>query len=127
MNRRTFLQTGLATLGLQRLRANEGLRPPVDFRYAPLLRQAPYCFPDDPQKSLVGERGDLRYGFDRRRKVFHFTHTVQFGLAGMDREPRIRQWLEAPELPVIHTRLEYTEAFVELITFATARQGEGRH
>jgi hypothetical protein len=38
---------------------------PVDFRYAPRLSQATICFPDDPKKSLVGQSGDLRYGFAR--------------------------------------------------------------
>jgi len=38
---------------------------PVDFRYAPPLSQATICFPDDPKKSLVGQSGDLRYGFAR--------------------------------------------------------------
>src|SRR6266699_4786434 len=37
----------------------------VDFRYAPRLQQATICFPNDPQKSLVGQGGDLRYGFTK--------------------------------------------------------------
>src|ERR1700744_4623135 len=30
---------------------------PVDFRSTPLSYQTLFCFPDDPLKSLVGERG----------------------------------------------------------------------
>src|ERR1017187_9047453 len=34
----------------------------IDFRYSPLSYQTAYCFPDDHYKSLIGERGELRYG-----------------------------------------------------------------
>jgi hypothetical protein len=34
----------------------------IDFRYSPLAWQTAFCFPDDPHKSLVGERGELRCG-----------------------------------------------------------------
>src|SRR5258708_40287960 len=37
----------------------------IDFRYAPRLQQATICFPNDPQKSLVGQAGDLRCGFTK--------------------------------------------------------------
>ena len=35
----------------------------VDFRYAPRNQQSTICFPDDPRKTIVGQTGDLRYGF----------------------------------------------------------------
>src|ERR1017187_9693207 len=37
-------------------------RERVDFRYAPPSWQTAFCLPDDHYKSLVGERGELRYG-----------------------------------------------------------------
>jgi hypothetical protein len=35
----------------------------VDFRYAPHHQQSTICFPDDARKTIVGQAGDLRYGF----------------------------------------------------------------
>ena len=37
----------------------------VDFRYAPHHQQSTICFPDDPKKTVVGQAGDLRYGFGK--------------------------------------------------------------
>ena len=42
---------------------------PVDFRYSPAFRQTAYCFPDDPYKSVMNEKGSLLYGFDRENKI----------------------------------------------------------
>ena len=36
------------------------------------------------------------------------------------------QRLEAPGVPIVHTRLDRPEAFLHLTTFATRREGEGR-
>ena len=126
MNRRTFLQTGGALLGAVPARAAEARRAPVDFRYAPLEWQATFGFPDDPYKSLAGERGDLRYGYDRRKQVNHFPQTVRFSLSGMEPDEVAWQRLEAPGVPIIRTRIDRPEAFLELTTFATNRAGEGR-
>ena len=41
----------------------------IDFRFAPRLRQATICFPDDSKKSLVGQVGDLRYDFAKEQIV----------------------------------------------------------
>ena len=99
----------------------------VDFRYAPGSWQTAYCFPDDPHKSLIGERGELRYGNPGRGKSLdYFPLVVEFGLNGMDRASAGRQWLESPGAPIVHTRLDYPEAFVELTTFATNLPDEGR-
>ena len=88
----------------------------IDFRYAPLSGQTAFCFPDDHAKSLIGERGELRYA----------SLTVEFSLLGMEPDVVAEQRLEAPEIPVVHTRIERPEAWLELTTFATNRAGEGR-
>ena len=36
------------------------------------------------------------------------------------------QRLEAPGVPIVHTRLDRPEAFLHITTFATRRAGEGR-
>jgi len=99
----------------------------VDFRYTPLSSQLAYCFPDDHHKSLVGEHGDLRYGHPGRgRGIDYFPEVVDFTLEGMEKN-RVRwQQLEAPGVPIVHTRIDRSEAFLELTTFATRRDGEGR-
>src|SRR6267378_4938142 len=57
----------------------------VDFCYAPRLSQATICFPDDPKKSLVGQAGELRYGFAKNLLVGmeDFAAVCTFSLAGM--------------------------------------------
>jgi hypothetical protein len=101
-------------------------KPSIDFRYAPVDRQTAYCLPDDPFKSLVGGKGDLRYGYDRRRNVYNFPQIMQFSLAGMDADPTFEQTIESPGVPVVHTRIVRSAAVLELIAFATKRPGEGR-
>ena len=134
INRRKFLATAalaaptapLASLSTdQSLSATEPGR--VDFRYAPASWQTAFCFPDDPYKSLAGERGELRYGHPGRGKdIDYFPLVVEFGLAGMNRATVGRQWLESPGTPIVHTRLDFPEAFLELATFATNLPEEGR-
>ena len=99
----------------------------VDFRYAPVMQQATLCLPDDPHKSLVGERGDLRYHYPVGSwSVAEFGEVVEFGLGGMQGERVVSQRLEAPAVPIVTTRLERDSAFLELTAFATNRPGEGR-
>ena len=129
MKRRTLLQSGGALLGAAAapaLASPATRRTPVDFRFAPLESQATFCFPDDPHKGLSGEKGDLRYGYDRRKQVNYFTETVLFSLRGMEPDQVTMQQLEAPGVPIIHTRINRPEASLELTTFATNREGEGR-
>ena len=100
----------------------------VDFRYAPLQCQHVFCFPDDPHKGVIGERGDLRYGRsagDNQNGYFP-DEAVEFFLIGMGPDTGIQQRLEAPGVPIIHTRIERAEAYLELTTFATNEPGEGR-
>src|SRR5258708_5260065 len=100
----------------------------VDFRYAPRLSQATICFPDDPKKSLVGQAGDLRYDFAKALVggMEDFATVCTFSLAGMQDDRVVRQWLEAPHIPVIHTLIERSSATLELTAFATRHENEGR-
>jgi hypothetical protein len=100
----------------------------VDFRYAPRLSQATICFPDDPKKSLVGQAGDLRYGFgkDLSVGVEDFATVCTFSLAGMQDDRVVRQWLEAPDIPIVHTLIERPTATLKLTAFATRYANEGR-
>lgn len=100
----------------------------IDFRYAPRLSQATICFPDDPKKSLVGQSGDLRYGFAKGLLVGmeDFATVCTFSLAGMQDDQVARQWLEAPRIPIVHTLIERTTATLELTAFATRHANEGR-
>jgi len=100
----------------------------VDFRYAPRLSQATICFPDDAKKSLVGQAGDLRYGFGNELLVGmeDFSTVLTFSLAGMQDDRIVRQWLEAPDVPIVHTLIDRPAATLELLAFATRREKEGR-
>jgi hypothetical protein len=99
----------------------------VDFRYSPLSFQSAYCFPDDPFKSLIGEHGDLRYGNPGAGKALeYFTTVVEFSLLGMEADQVVRQQLEAPSVPIVHTYLARPEAELHLIAFATNEDNEGR-
>lgn len=100
----------------------------VDFRYAPRHSQSSICFPDDPNKTIVGQAGDLRYGFAKSLLVGmeDFATTVEFSLAGFQDDRIVRQWVEAPGVPIVHTLIERPAATLELIAFATRHAGEGR-
>jgi len=98
----------------------------VDFRYAPLQWQTAYCFPDDPHKSLVDQSGRLLYGNPGRTGAEFYPVLVEFSLLGMENDHVVRQELEAPGVPVVHTLIERPGARFELISFATNRAGEGR-
>ena len=101
-------------------------RIPVDFRYSPAFRQTAYCFPDDPYKSVMNEKGSLLYGFDRENKIQYFPLTIDFSLGGMKPASVVNQTLESPSVPIVHTTLERTDATMKLTTFATNNPGEGR-
>jgi hypothetical protein len=99
----------------------------IDFRYAPLSFQTAYCYPDDHYKSLIGERGELRYGHPGLTGgIGYFPQVVEFSLEGMEDNVVGGQRLEAPGVPIVHTRLDRPEAFLQITTFATQRAGEGR-
>jgi hypothetical protein len=100
----------------------------IDFRYAPRLSQATICFPDDPKKSLVGQSGELRYGFAHALSVGmeDFATVCRFSLAGMQDDHVIREWTEAPNVPIVHTLIDRPTVTLELTAFATRHQNEGR-
>lgn len=141
-SRRTFLG-GLAASGAAAVASQTELAPSktsdrqshngnyqakIDFRYAPRLSQATICFPDDPKKSLVGQAGELRYGFAHALTVGmeDFATSCCFSLAGMQDDRVVRQWLEAPAIPIVHTLIDRPTATLELSAFATRHQNEGR-
>jgi hypothetical protein len=142
INRRTFLTGGTAAGLLTSLNVPAALRgsgaeptaaddagsPAVDFRFAPADFQSTICFPDDPDKTVLGKRGDLRYDFpaDIFASIDQFGTIVEFGLAGMGDETWRDQKMEGPGVPIVHTRRERPAASLELIAFATRRDGEGR-
>lgn len=142
INRRTFLAGGTAAslfTGLDldaRLRAGDepvssthaAEDSVVDFRFAPADFQSTICFPDDPHKTVLGKRGELRYDFpqDRVAGIDQFGTIIEFHLAGMGEETWRAQTMEAPDVPIVHTHLERAGASLELIAFATRRAGEGR-
>ncbi len=100
----------------------------VDFRYAPADYQSTLCFPDDPDKTLIGKWGDLRYDFPRDQfaAINQFGTIVEFTLAGMARDTWTEQTMEAPGIPIVHTRMERPTATIELVAFCTRREDEGR-
>jgi hypothetical protein len=107
------------------LRAATSLANPpdtkVDFRYAPRNQQSTICFPDDPRKTIVGQAGDLRYGFAKSLSagMENFGTVIEFSLAGFQDDKILRQWIESPAFPIVHTLIDRPVATFELIAFAT--------
>ena len=128
MNRREFLTTtGTGIVAMPAALEGAGLKTGIDHRYTPLSWQTAYCFADDPYKSLIGECGELRYGNPGRGKpIDYFTTIVGFSLFGMEPDKVVRQELEDPATPVIHTWVARPEANLHLTTFATNEPDEGR-
>ncbi len=134
LNRRAFLtQTGAASAiaaraeGLAVTGENPAEAPPVDFRYAPRSWQTAFCLPDDPYKSLAGDRGELRCGHPgTNSSIQQFSSVVEFSVCGLEPDTVERQELEAPGVPIVHTFIDRPSAKLELIAFATNRAGEGR-
>jgi hypothetical protein len=100
----------------------------IDFRYAPHQQQSTICFPDDPRKTVVGQAGDLRYGFGKSLSagMENFSTVIEFSLAGSEDDRVLRQWIESPSIPIVHTLIDRPAATLELIAFATHHAGEGR-
>jgi hypothetical protein len=103
-------------------------RANVDFRYAPRNQQSTICFPDDPKKTIVGQAGDLRYGFAKSLSagMENFGTVIELSLAGFQDDKILRQWIESPDIPIVHTLIDRPAATFELIAFATRHAGEGR-
>ena len=100
----------------------------VDFRYAPHHQQSTICFPDDPKKTVIGQAGDLRYGYSKSLSagMENFGTVIEFSLAGFQDDKILRQWIESPAIPIVHTLIDRPAATFELIAFATRHAGEGR-
>lgn len=100
----------------------------IDFRYSPRNQQSTICFPDDPRKTIVGQAGDLRYRFAKSLSagMENFGTVIEFSLAGFQDDKILRQWIESPAIPVVHTLIDRPVATLELIAFATDHHGEGR-
>jgi len=100
----------------------------IDFRFAPADFQSTICFPDDPDKTVIGKRGDLRYDFpaDIFASIGQFGTVVEFTVAGMGEDAWREQTMEGCGIPIVHTRIDRAAINVELIAFATRRDGEGR-
>ena len=99
----------------------------IDFRYSPLSYQTAYCFPDDHYKSLVGERGELRYGYPGQGGgISNFPEVVKFSFGGMEDDQLGGQRLEAPGVPIIHTRLDRPRSLSAHHHVRHTRAGEGR-
>jgi hypothetical protein len=142
IDRRTFLAGGTVAgvlTGLELSQTLRGTEPQatgagesedtaIDFRFAPADFQSTICFPDDPDKTVIGKRGDLRYDFpaDVFAGIGQFGTIVEFAVAGMGEDTWREQTMEDPGIPIVHTRLDHGTATVELIAFATRREGEGR-
>ena len=142
INRRTFLSSGAAAgvlsgvdfaLALQNSSATQTTQDhaasgTVNFCFAPTEWQSTVCFPDDPDKTVIGKWGDLRYDFPSNpfAGIGQFGTIVEFALAGMPRSQWVKQWMEAPGISIAHTLIEQPAASMELIAFPTRRAGEGR-
>ncbi|HPA18483.1 MAG TPA: hypothetical protein PLU30_12105 [Verrucomicrobiae bacterium] len=99
----------------------------VDFRFSPAQWQTAICFPDDPHKSLVGERGELRLsGKPLQWPYAPHPEQVEFTCLGMEADVVCEQKIEGPAIPIIHTRIERPDAEIHLIAFASMRPPEGR-
>jgi len=77
----------------------------VDFRYAPRNQQSTICFPDDLRKTIVGQAGDLRYGFAKSFSagMENFGTVIEFSFAGFQDDRILRQSIESPAVPIVHT------------------------
>ncbi|MGA7887183.1 MAG: hypothetical protein WCA44_15700 [Acidobacteriaceae bacterium] len=142
INRRAFLAGGAAAgvlSGADLAAALQGTVAPraqdaptgetgMDFRFAPAEWQSTVCFPDDPDKTVIGKWGDLRYDFPSSpfSGIDQFGTIVEFTLAGMPRSHWGSQRMEEPGISIVHTVIEQPSATMELIAFPTRREGEGR-
>jgi hypothetical protein len=76
----------------------------------------------------VGERGELRCGHPGHgeKGLNYFAQVVEFSLLGMEPDAVRYQRLESPGIPIVHTRVDRPESFLEITTFATNLPEEGR-
>jgi hypothetical protein len=71
----------------------------VDFRYSPPQWQTAICFPDDPQKTLVDQSGEVLYHFRQGGREFGTRVSVQVTGAAVWQ----KQELLSPRVPIVRT------------------------
>lgn len=78
-----------------------GQQSVVDFRYSPATYLAALCFPDDWQKSLINEKGELAYDFGPGPYVKPLT---TIGIRLKEKNPKlVKQYFENPRIPIAVT------------------------
>ncbi|RIK73046.1 hypothetical protein DCC62_18300 [candidate division KSB1 bacterium] len=78
-----------------------GQQSVVDFRYSPANYLAALCFPDDWQKSLINEKGELAYDFGPGPYVKPLT---TIGIRLKEKNPKlVKQYFENPRIPIAVT------------------------
>lgn len=78
-----------------------GQQPAVDFRYTPATYLAALCFPDDWQKSLINEKGELAYDFGPGPYVKPLT---TIGIRLKEKNSALaKQYFENPRIPIAVT------------------------
>lgn len=88
-------------------------KPFVDFRHKPPKWQTAICLPDDSQKTLVNNRGQLLYDY---RDGTRFNLTIGVVIPGVK---RIEQRLVAPRIPIVKTTWKGDNLKVVQYAFAT--------
>lgn len=90
--------------------------PVIDYRYAPANHLNAICLPDDWQKTLINEKGELAYDFGPGPYAKPLT-TIGVGVA--DRELTVikQQW-EHPRVPLAQTELAGEGIRVQVESFA---------
>lgn len=94
----------------------------VDFRYSPPWWQTAICLPDDPEKTLVGDQGQLLFDFG-------FLDRGPFGILLQPQIAGGSQWLRqatvSPRVPVVQTWRQADGVEVHEETFiVTPQSGE---
>ncbi len=76
----------------------------------------------------MGETGELRLGHGGagHGDLNDFALIAEFSLLGMESDLVRLQRLEGPHIPVVHTRIDRPEAFLELTAFSSREPDEGR-
>ncbi|NUM77970.1 hypothetical protein HUU40_26710 [candidate division KSB1 bacterium] len=78
-----------------------GQQSVVDFRYSPANYLAALCFPDDWQKSLINEKGELAYDFGPGPYVKPLT---TIGIRLKEKNPKlVKQYFDNPRIPIAVT------------------------